>query len=282
MLVKINLLVMKNRLILFFLILLGAYVQAQDLNGRVVDQFGEPVAYANIGYLSFPLGTVTNSNGEFTLNFDRAEDSRIAISCIGYKKKEFKAIKLKFDLKKGHDIIIDKIAYDLPEVEVRPREWVTKRVGTFARNEMVSAGFSENILGKEAGVRMKIKNKPAYIEEVHVYIARCAYDSIFFRLNVYEMDGKDVGSNILTEPIYIDLSREEVEDKIVIDLKKYNIRVEDDFLVSLEQVSDLGEGGLFFASKIFKPTYYRYTSQAPWSKVGLAGISIGCVILQEK
>jgi len=225
-----------------------SYLFGQDLSGRVLDQYGEPVAYANIGFLGFNLGTVTNADGSFVLNFDRAEDMKIAVSCIGYKGKSFNAIKMKHDLQKGHDIIIDKAAFELPEIQVRPREWVTRKVGNFVKTDMISAGFSENILGKEAGVRMKIRNKPAYLEEVSIHIARCEYDSVFFRLNVYQMDGRNIGEIILTTPIYINLAKEEIDDQIIVDVSNYNIRVEDDFLVSLEQVKDLGEGGLYFYS----------------------------------
>lgn len=44
------------------------------------------------------------------------------------------------------------------------------------------------------------------------------------------------------EPIYIKMSCSEVRGKIVIDLSKKNLVVQNDFIVSIEKVKDLGPG----------------------------------------
>lgn len=56
--------------------------------GRVVDQKGEPVAYATVYPEIAPeWGTATNNNGHFRFEANLTRDSRVIVSYIGYQKK---------------------------------------------------------------------------------------------------------------------------------------------------------------------------------------------------
>ena len=55
--------------------------------GKVVDQSGQPIAYATVYPESQPeVGTATNNDGFFSFQADLAPDEPVIISFIGYEK----------------------------------------------------------------------------------------------------------------------------------------------------------------------------------------------------
>jgi len=153
-------------------------------------------------------------------------------------------------------------------------------LGVSTKRKFVQAGFSENNLGYEIGVLMKVR-KSAIIERVIINVARCCYDTLFYRVNIYRRDGKRMFENILEEPIYIELPKDMVAEEVVIDLERYNLVVQGDFLVSLEHVKDLGPGVLYFCASMGSRSYYRKTSQGKWESAPV-GISISVEAKVEK
>jgi hypothetical protein len=118
------------------------------------------------------------------------------------------------------------------------------------------------------------------IDSVKLNIAKCAYDSIFLRLNIYSVDDGRM-ENILSRPIYLNLDRKSAKDSPVINLSVYDLQVNNDFFISVELVKQLGERGLSFYASMdseLYPALYRETSQGEWKyifhKTKTAGISI--------
>ncbi|MDD2245562.1 MAG: SusC/RagA family TonB-linked outer membrane protein [Proteiniphilum sp.] len=64
--------------------------QGRTIRGRIVDAQGEPIIGASIAVVGTGKGTVTDSDGNYTLN-DVSDSDVIAISYIGYKTQEFPA-----------------------------------------------------------------------------------------------------------------------------------------------------------------------------------------------
>ncbi|MDL2255755.1 TonB-dependent receptor [Parabacteroides sp. OttesenSCG-928-K15] len=60
--------------------------QTGRITGRIVDYYGEPVIGANVVEIGTTNGTITNYDGEFTLNINPG--SRMRVSYIGYVTKE--------------------------------------------------------------------------------------------------------------------------------------------------------------------------------------------------
>jgi hypothetical protein len=119
---------------------------------------------------------------------------------------------------------------------------------------------------------------------VNINVASCTYDSIFLRLNIYKIKGNDEMENILRDPIYISLPKEALSKTISIDLKSQYLYIEDDVMISIEYVRDLGEGNLYFcASLISQATYFRETSHGKWNKIPAPiGASISVEVETEK
>ncbi|MDX1315494.1 MAG: carboxypeptidase-like regulatory domain-containing protein, partial [Eudoraea sp.] len=74
--------------LLFTLLLFGVLVNAQTkVSGTVVDEEGEPVAYANVLFKNTTEGTITDEDGRFYLESDE-NYTILSVSFIGYTTEE--------------------------------------------------------------------------------------------------------------------------------------------------------------------------------------------------
>lgn len=75
-------------LLLGMFLSLGAYAQQITVKGHVKDALGEPVIGANVVVKGTSIGTITDIDGNFTLN--ASADATLEISFIGYKSVDVK------------------------------------------------------------------------------------------------------------------------------------------------------------------------------------------------
>ncbi len=230
------------------------------------------IEYVNIGIRGKEIGTVSNLKGEFSLQIPaNNQNDTLTFSCIGFEPLHIKIADLS-DNKKQDFLLKEKVT-NLNELVVKPKRFKTKRLGVTTKNKQIRAGFEQNNLGYEAGILMKNK-KSAYLKKIILNVAYCGYDSVFYRVNIYEENGKMNFENILEKPIYFSFTKSDLSkgSTISLNLENYNIVTNGNFLVTVELVKDLGEGGLWFPMTLLSKTYYRKTSQGKWtiSPVGMA------------
>jgi hypothetical protein len=243
-------------------------LQAQMVNGRVYNAITqEPLMFVNLGIVGGNLGTVSDENGYYSLDLTKVnKGDSIRFSYLGFISQTFEA--LAFQKSGGGDIYLSETSVPLREIVVYAKDYTEKILGNQNKSSLVGAGFKENNKGYECGVLMKVK-KSARLQELICYVALCTYDSLFYRMNVYKPLDDGEYEPVLNAPIYLSAYAGKVKRDGVLNfnLKKYDIEVEGDFLITLEHVKDLGEGQLFFSAAFLKsPTYYRETSQAAWQK----------------
>lgn len=271
---------MIRRLLILALIISCNTIIGQNISGIVIDVTNKkPIEFVNIGIVGENIGTVTGLNGKFNLLVDsKYGNDTIIFSMIGYNQLLIKVS----DLRKNsnNEVFLKEKTYELSEVVIKPKVFKQKRLGVTTKFKKISSGFKDNLLGYELGILMKVK-KTAFIKKVKINIAYCSYDTIFYRLNIYKANGKMDFDNILKEPIYIKMPKELVKDEIQIDLQSKNIVVDGDFLITLEHIKDLGDGYLYFCSRLTEKTYYRKTSLGKW-ETGSVGISLSVVADVEK
>ncbi len=265
------------RIFLALNLLFCASTFSQSISGVVKDSDTfQPIAFANVGVRGGNTGTVTDINGEFSIhmNHENADDT-LMISIIGYEPVRISVAE--FNSAGPEVCYMKEKVYDLAEVIAKPIEYRERMLGVTTGFKKISAGFADNLLGYEMGILMKVK-KSAKIKKVNLNIAHCTYDTIFYRINIYKVNGKMNFENLLHEPIYIEMPKSMVENEVQIDLQTKNIRVQGDFLVTLEHVKDLGEGQLLFCSGLLDKTFYRKTSQGTWET---APVSISISVLAD-
>ena len=267
-------------IIIIFSLINCLYLQGQPLSGKVLNKKNnQPIEFVNIGIIGKNIGTISDMQGNYQLFITPGlNDDTLMFSCIGYYPY---MIRVSDFLKlKNEAIVLEEQIYDLNEVIVKPKDVKEKRLGATTNSKMIVAGFIDNNMGYECGILMNNK-KTAFIKKVNANIALCTYDTIFYRLNIYKVTKEKQFENILKEPIYINLSKDQVKNKVSIDLQEKNIVVEGDFLVTFEHIKNLGEGSLYFCAGLTKKTHYRKTSQGNW-ETQPAGIAISVVADIEK
>lgn len=273
-------LVKRTGLLLYILaISLSGYCQLQK--GRVLSSdTNSGIGYVNIGVIGGNIGTVSDASGNFNIDIDVCYDNdSIRFSMIGFESKTFLISQFKEDTIK--DINLNPKAYDLPEIKVVYKRLKDIRIGTLVTSNTLRSGFSSNELGSELGVKVKVRGL-VKLEDIKFNVAVCTYDSVTYRLNIYERDNYHEYRNILVQPIYITFSKDKINEVISFDLKPYQILIEGDVLIALELYKDLGEGRLLFRTQFFTgTTYHRKTSEGDWREAsGVIGMYLNGLVIK--
>lgn len=255
-----------KKIVLFILcISYSFFFSQQNCVGILIDSLNaKPIEFANIGIIGKGVGTVTNEKGEFNFVIpDSLLKFPVKVSMIGYRSK---VINSKYFSNQKNIQLVEQ-SNVLDEVKVVAKKSVTKILGNQTKTTAVVGSFKENKLGAEMGIKLKIKKTRTHIKTFYLNIAKNQIEKLIFRFNVYNLTEKGYPKdNILTQNIMI-----EPKDKIGLiefDLMPYNIFVNDDVIVSVEWVKDLGNTNLLgFSTKLIgSDTYFRRASQDIWEK----------------
>ncbi|MBL7883898.1 MAG: carboxypeptidase-like regulatory domain-containing protein [Bacteroidia bacterium] len=270
---------MKNFFFIFLLI--ANYLHSQTFTGKIIDKKTQsPVLYANVGVIGKSIGTVSDANGYYSIQLnDSVNNSILKFSCIGYKSYSIKV----FDFKKANisTIELEPDIISLAAVVIKPKQYNTKVLGNENKNRSILAGFHTNDLGSELGVIMHIKKTPTFIEKASFNVAYNDAGIVKFRVNIYHMNNGIVDSIILKEPIIVEIDKQ--TRVLTVDLKKYNLVVENDFLVSLEWIEGYGSDKISFCAGLMnKNCLFRKTSQDNWEKANPIGVGFNCTVTYEK
>ena len=121
--------------LLLLLYSLSAISQSQiTLNGKILDSLSnEPLSFAYVTVEGVALGTVTNGEGEFTINLSQIhEDKNLLFSYLGYKRKSHSIRNL---LKQENLIIyLNEDVTKLNEVVIKPRKKINHNTKTMVLN----------------------------------------------------------------------------------------------------------------------------------------------------
>jgi hypothetical protein len=248
---------------------------AQRFLGQVIDNSNnEPISFVNIGIVGKNIGTVSNKDGKFQLELnDKFNSDTLRISCIGYESLNF----MIWDFKKKaltdglqHIKLIPKV-FQLSEVIVTPKKIKTIKLGNSNSNSGSRFLTDSSGLGSEIGliIRLPRKEKDYYIKKLNFNVADKNFDTIHARVNIYNLKNGLPNNNILERPIYIEIT---TDGLISIDLRKYNIRMKEDFFISIENFNEkswknkLKFWAVFktFSKKGTDDCLYRPISQGNW------------------
>lgn len=258
---------MRVTLFLIQLIFFSFAVSGQTFSGSMVDsQTNQPIAYVNIGILKKGVGTVSDEQGNFALIIeDQYSADTLRFSIIGYETKNYLVSDFRNQFQQHATITMKKSITELNEVVIKPGKIKYAELGNKFNSKSVTGGFQTNKLGSEVGTVMRIKKAPSYVERVTFRVAVNKYDSAIWRVNIYLMKDGLPGENMLKQPVY--LKSYKSNEVLSLDLSQYMIEVNDDFLVSLELIQDLGERGLdFCAGFLGNSLFFRDASQGEWKK----------------
>ena len=198
---------------------------------------------------------------------------------VGYKTRDFIVSNFKNLIADNPIVKLEQKSVNIEEIVISSRELKTKVLGNKTKSQFMSAGFSNNKLGNEVGIKIKIKRSPSYIKDFNVSVVQNVFDTVRFRLNFYSIKNGLPHENLNFENIIVET---QIKNGILtVDLEKYNIVVYDDFFVTMEWIEDFGDAktGLMFSANIFnKKIVSRHTSQAEWSKLGIFSLGMNVTV----
>ena len=126
-------------------------------------------------------------------------------------------------------------------------------------------GFIYSSLGSEMGINVYLKKK-VLVQDINFKILECPFDTVEYRLNIYEVNDSLQTKNIMKEPVYLKFSKDEITELISFDLRRYNLILKGNILITLELFRELGEGKIIFLSNFYKfQTWRRSTSEGKWT-----------------
>lgn len=270
----------------FLLAAITNLVSAQTFHGIVYDaDTKEPIPFVSIGILHKSQGTVAQLDGSYSITINELYDNdTLKISIIGYTPKIFIVKNFKQQYPSGEaNIYLQQQMEDLNAVVIRPRELKEVQLGNDFNSPSIIAGFKSDSLGSEIGTIMKVKDgRKYYLKTAGINIGACRYDSITFRINIYDFEDGTPGALLPTRPIYATVKKD--QRSLVIDLEPYDIVVDNDFILSIEWVEDLPDKTTAFmlcAGLIGNRIFYKQVSQDDWRSFPVA-VGMYCVAEYEK
>ena len=249
------------------------------LTGDIKDsKTNQILPYVNIGILNKGKGTVSNKNGDFGLELSENNiNDTVRISMIGYKPKTY-LVKTLLSQKDDIHIKLEEDISELEEIIIGAKALKHKIIGNKTETKFINAGFSYDYLGAEMGIRINVKKAPTFVDTFNFSVSQNRLSAkVIFRLNIYSIIKGKLGVNILKDNIFIPIESQQT-GVISIDLKQYNIVLNDDVIVTLEWVESEGETkkgeAIFFSLGLLTSgTYYKESSQGKMKK--LKGMGVG-------
>jgi hypothetical protein len=267
--------------LLLFVLLISEQGYSQTSKGKVVlKETNSGIGFVNIGVIGGNIGTVSDEFGNFTISLeDKYDKDSIRFSMIGYEPKSYLVSSFKKD--SISVVYLSPKSYTLPEIKVVYRRPRKIRLGYPIESNLLRSGFAANDLGSELGVKLKVRGI-VKLRDINFNVAVCTFDSVTYRLNIYQLVNDTEYRNILTRPVYITFSKDKIDKVIKFDLTNYSIMVSGDIMVALELYRDLGEGSLLFHTEFFAgSTFHRKTIEGVWNEAsGVIGLFLNGEMLR--
>ncbi len=243
----------------------------QPLAGQLTDGQQQPLAYASIGVIDSPVGTVADAQGRFTLYLTEKVNQTdiVLISLIGYRPLRFSVADFGAALNAGAPLVMEEEVVQLGEVVVRAKDSRVKTLGKTGYETAMTTNFAlselpRQNLGAEIGRKFNVSKGDNYLETYKFYLIS-NFDSTRFRINVYRAKNM---KNLLPQNLYITVPGQ-ARQWVEVDLTPYRIITSDDVIISVQWVDSFGEGTALQMPIQMPATsthYYRYGSQDRWRK----------------
>ncbi len=262
---------MKTALILLFFAVSHLGMAGTQLVGSVSDEQQRPVPFVSIGFVNTNIGTVSDMQGNFTLNLNEFPlgSQTLRLSCIGYQAIEI--VINESSNEKLHITMLESIT-ELTEVVVRPTRTVTKLKGNKSEDTAIKTNLAisrePNMnLGSAVGRRFGMDNSLNFLKTFKFFVAANNFDTVLVRVTFHAIEKGKPGKPLHQTGIYQPIVQHK-RGWVAIDLSPYALVVQEDLIAVVEWVSASKKGNVF-AFNISMPAllqthYYKYGAQNTW------------------
>jgi len=263
----------KSILIQLFLFCLSTLIFGQTektISGKVTSNSGDVLSYVNIGIIGTSIGTVSATDGTFTLYLKKEVTTldTLRFSIIGYDSQSFALS----ETSETMDVTLKQSIFDLEEILVKPNFTKSRTTGRSKvkgnRNVNFSIGKKpRQNLGAEIGKKFNVKKKLSQIEQLRFYIRTNNFKEVKFRILFYNIK-KGKPHKLLTDQDIIVTITDKQTGWITVDLTQYELLTKKNFIATLQWI-DASDDGKYLAMPISFPVfgkhhYYKFGSQAKW------------------
>ena len=195
------LLIMRILIVFYFLLNLGICF-GQTYTGKISDKYSKnEIEFVEIGILNHEQGTISDIDGKYTIDLANCKDNdTLRFSHVGYRYIDFKVSEYKQKIDK--DITLQPKDDYIETIIVDHKKFKQKTLGNNFEGKKYQGGFIQNIKGFECGVLLNIE-KRAILNKLIINTTDCAYETIYYRVNVYREVAKNHFDNILSKAIYL-------------------------------------------------------------------------------
>lgn len=253
----------------------GVIIGQTVIKGTVADaDTGLPLPYVNIGFIERGLGTVSEEDGTFNFSFDSnllTDRDTLKISYVAYKEykipfsevvknSKFFEIKLEPDILSLNEVV-------LTGDKRRRRNKTEKMVGYSYVGQLKNGSWEgDGALGGELITKINVSKNKRQLNAFYFYVLENKSDSLLVRVNIYDGKTKLPERRLMNKNIVYTIKTK--VGKVGIDLKPYDIVVQDDFSIGIELLKVYGDQlGLIVAGDDTPGvSYRRYASQGEWKR----------------
>lgn len=246
--------------------------ESRELRGLLRDEAGAPLAYATVGVVGQPIGTVADAAGRFQLKLpitvERSDSVRFGL--LGYRPRTWAVAALPAN---PVDVTLAEAPTMLPEAAVRARGLDTARIGNphyqthLITNFALSKQPGQNV-GAEIGRVFQLPRRGAWLESFRCVVCS-TFDTVRLRLNVYRLRDGIPAEPLLIRPLYRELI--DARDRwVTFDLRAENLFVtEGEVAVTVEWVGHSRQQeslGIPLLMPAFATHLYRYGAANRWKR----------------
>lgn len=154
-----------NKIYIFILLLFSVCTSAQ-IKGKVTDKEGKPIAFASVSIEKTYLGTSTNENGLFELNYTKENQVVLVVKTLGYKTKREQVVlpvtALKIVLEEENNVIEEVIVQNKenPANAIIKKAIAARKSNTYKTDKFEANFYSRGLF--------RVKNMPKKILGIEV------------------------------------------------------------------------------------------------------------------
>ncbi|TVR85354.1 MAG: hypothetical protein EA411_13060 [Saprospirales bacterium] len=255
----------------FITFCVSLHCQSSLIEGKVVDQDGQPLYLALVYNADLSIGTYTNEQGQFLLETEE-KDFELEVFALGYLRKKIYPGGSPDPMK----VAMKKLVYDLDELVITPCGDKVKAWGVDPESSISAVVNSPIEFSSQKGLSIPVPPDQQIIE-IEVMALNRRIQRGNFRLRIYSLDSMGLPSEeLLHQNLIVRLPRLRSKRPISIDMEEYNVFTSDyGILVAVEvlslsqnlyRVHSGNDASGYYAPKIGLVAIEKYEDLQMWSK----------------
>jgi len=230
-------------ILLFFISSICISQETRVISAKIIDNNSKaPLEFVNIGFLNKDIGATTTTSGHFIMSYKTdqiTEEDVLQISFLGYETRRLSFNQLKRLSAKPVTIALTPSAFSLGEIILKSTPREKKTIGHTAFTA-ASMGYWEGkeALGGEIASVIRIKKEKTKLHRLSFNILQNNSDSLRVRVKIYDYDGGEPTIDLTEQDIVHTITKKKGLESI--SLEAYNIKVDNDVLISIELVEAFG------------------------------------------